>query len=139
MTGQLMGQLTTADPALGPIPCKRPRVTVTERADLPQAAGTYLVTCYVPACGFTYPSSPAFHAVKSDAEDQARYHRQQHREAVPKTWVEGPEPSSPEYDAFCEPCGGHRRTFATKAHATAWLTHHLEHEHRVAVCPPVSA
>lgn len=108
------------------IPCKRPRVTVDQRVD----HDAFDVNCRVPGCDFTYPRDKSFVAIKSDAEATAARHRQQHRVAVPRTWIE----RDPEYDVFCEPCGGHRRTFGTRTDAQAWLSYHLSTDHGLVSC-----
>ena len=110
-------------------PCKRPRVTIEPHPKTFATGATaiyHLVTCHVPACGFTYDA-----AVKTDAEDQAKWHRHHHRGVVPRAWIE----KDVEYDVHCEPCGGHRRTFGTRADAQAWLDFHLSAEHGLVVCP----
>lgn len=109
------------------IPCKRPKVTVEPRAGAKDAVD---VDCQVPGCGFTYPADKQFIALKSDAADQATRHRQEHRLAVPRTRIE----KDVEYDVFCDPCGGHRRTFGTRTDAQSWLDYHLSSEHGVVTC-----
>lgn len=107
------------------IPCKRPKVTIDE-----SRPGTYRVECHIPGCRWFYPSSPSFIALQSNAREQATRHRQEHRAAVPKTWIE----KDPEYDVHCQPCGGHRRTFGTRSDAETWLAYHLTAEHGLVVC-----
>ena len=104
------------------IPCKRPRVRINVLHGLDKLA----VVCDVPGCGFHEPD----HVVKASAEESARWHRAAHRSAVPKAWIE----RDVEYDVHCQPCGGHRRTFGTRADAQQWLDHHLSVEHGLAVC-----
>lgn len=112
-------------------PCKRPKVTIAPVVQYsPSTEGivewtAQVVTCAVPRCGFTYKA-----AVITDANQQATWHRQEHRAAVPKTWIE----RDPEYDVHCEPCGGHRRTFGTRVDAEAWLAHHLHADHGLVTC-----
>lgn len=55
------------------IPAKRPVVKVEPRDD-----GTLAVVCKVDGCDFTSER----HVVKVSAEDYARYHRANHREAA---------------------------------------------------------
>lgn len=110
------------------IPCKRPKVTIEayEKTFATGASATYhLVTCGVPGCHFTYDA-----AVVTDAAQQATWHRAAHRNAVPVCSIV----KDGEYDVFCEPCGGHRRTFGTRTDAQAWLDHHLSVEHGLVVC-----
>lgn len=111
------------------IPCKRPRVTIEAHAkhfDTGAPPATYhLVTCRVPGCGFAYDA-----AVVTDAAQQATWHRAAHRDAVPVTSIV----KDVEWDVYCEPCGGHRRTFGTRTDAQAWLDHHLTAEHGLVVC-----
>lgn len=106
------------------IPCKRPKVEVTAEA---VASGplAHRATCHVPGCSWGYGP-----AVKTDAEQQAGWHRSTHRSAVPRTWIE----RDPLYDVYCEPCGGHRRSFGTRTDAQAWLNYHLSAEHGLVVC-----
>lgn len=108
-------------------PCKRPKVLVEERVDAP---GGHVAACAVPGCGWTYGAIG--HAVKTDAQRQAALHRLEHRVAVPHTGVVGPVP---EWEVWCDPCGGHRRTFGTRREAAAWLEDHLRSEHQVVTCP----
>lgn len=105
-------------------PCKRPRVDVTTEA---VASGplAHRATCAVPGCSWGYGPG-----VKTDVEWQAARHRREHRDAVPKTWVE----RDVEWDAYCDPCGGHRRAFATRREAQAWLDEHLTTEHGLVTC-----
>lgn len=100
------------------IPCKRPKVTADP------IAGSDLVdhTCHVPRCGWT------FRSVKSAQEPG--WHRADHRRAVPATRVV----HDVEWDVYCEPCGGHRRTFGTRTDAEAWLNYHLDVEHGLVTC-----
>lgn len=110
-------------------PCKRPKVTVEPVLDALGALVRPLshhVVCAVPRCGWTYGP-----AVKSDADEQAKWHRARHRSGVPKTRIE----RDLEHDVYCDPCGGHRRTFGTRREAVEWLDEHLATEHGVVVCP----
>jgi hypothetical protein len=115
---------TTTNPA---IPCKRPKVTVEPRPD----GREFLVTCHVPGCGWQCPDDLQFVAGKSYAQEEATRHRRQHRTAVPDVRIE----HDVEWDVYCKPCGGHRRTFGTRTDAQAWLDHHLNAEHGLVVCP----
>lgn len=111
------------------IPCRRPRVSIEphEKTFATGSTGTYhLVTCHVPRCDFTYDA-----AVVTDAQDQAKWHRQHHKAAVPEAYLE----HDVEWDVYCTPCGGHRRTFGTRTDAQAWLDYHLSAEHGLVVCP----
>jgi hypothetical protein len=103
------------------IPCKRPKVLLEQPADV----DLYTARCSVPGCGWIEGPS-----VKTYMEQRATAHRREHRHAVPKTWIE----RDPEYDVYCEPCGGHRRTFSTRSDAQAWLDHHLSTEHGLVAC-----
>lgn len=107
------------------IPCKRPKVTIATEA---VASGplAHRATCQVPGCSWAYGP-----AVKTDAEQQATWHRVAHRGAVPSARVV----KDVEYDVYCEPCGGHRRTFGTRVDADAWLNYHLSTEHGLVTCP----
>ena len=110
------------------IPCKRPKVTID-----PHPGGqsdAKVATCHVPRCGWTYPADLQFIALVSDAADQATRHRKAHRDAVPETKVV----HDVEWDVYCDPCGGHRRTFGTRSDADAWLSYHLSTEHRLVTC-----
>lgn len=107
------------------IPCKRPRVLV----DAVGSHGRWQADCYVPGCRWAYGN-----VVKSDVEDQATRHRGAHRAAVPTAYLTTPSQQGPEYDVYCPPCGGHRRTFATRRDAQAWIDEHLTREHGVVVC-----
>ena len=104
------------------IPCKRPRVRVNELLGRDRVAAV----CDVPGCGWHYDN-----VAITDVREQAVRHRRAHRDAVPKTWIE----RDAEYDVYCAPCGGHRRTFATRAHAKHWLRHHLTAKHGLVECP----
>lgn len=109
-------------------PCKRPKVELVPAIANPS---TFVAVCHVPGCGWTYPRDPQRSvAQKSDAQQQATWHRQAHRAGVPRTWIE----CDLEYNVYCEPCGGHRRTFATRAHAKHGLNYHLVAEHGLVVC-----
>lgn len=105
------------------VPCRRPKVTIGTEA---VASGplAHRVTCLVPGCRFSYGP-----AVKSDAEQQATWHRQHHRAAVPDTAIllalDG-------HQAECD-CG-EKWMAPTKAHARHWLRHHLALEHGVVEC-----
>ena len=111
------------------IPCKRPKVTV-EPNQLDH--GSSVAACHVPHCGWTYPTNPAVsHAVKSDATEHATRHRALHRDAVPATRIA----HEVEWEVYCDPCGGHRRTFGTRTDAEAWLAYHLSTEHGLVTCP----
>lgn len=107
------------------IPCKRPKVTVTSEA---VASGplAHRATCEVPGCAWGYGPG-----VKTDVEQQASWHRMNHKATVPATKVV----HHTEWDAHCSPCGGHRRTFATKRQAALWLDEHLVTEHGLVTCP----
>ena len=113
------------------IPCKRPKVTLTPRE---QHNGAHDAACHVPGCGWSYPSDRQFMALKSDATERATRHRGAHRAAVPPAYLTTPTQQGPEYDVYCPPCGGHRRTFATRRDAQAWIDEHLAVEHGVVVC-----
>jgi hypothetical protein len=82
--------------------------------------------CHVPGCSWLYDA-----AVVTDAQEQAIRHRREHRDAVPATSIR----HDTEYDVYCEPCGGHRRTFGTRTDAQAWLNYHLSAEHGLVSCP----
>lgn len=49
-------------------------------------------------------------------------------------WLEDQSQPTTLHDVYCEPCGGHRRTFGTRADAQAWLDHHLSTEHGLVMC-----
>jgi hypothetical protein len=104
------------------IACKQPKVTVEGHPS--GVAGACQAACAVPGCDWT------FNSVKTACEEAAVRHRREHREAVPRTWIE----RDPEYDVHCAPCGGHRRTFGTRGDAEAWLTYHLRAEHGLVSC-----
>lgn len=108
------------------IPCKHPRVRVNELLGRDRVAAV----CDVPTCGWRYENG-----VLSDVREQATRHRTSHRDLVPKTWVV----RDPEWDAHCSghgTGGSHRRTLPTRAHALAWLRHHLVEEHGLVDQPP---
>ena len=108
------------------IPCKLPKVAVQADTDLGLTmTGLHRVVCLVPRCAFSYGP-----ALKSDAQEQATRHRAAHRAAVPRTWIE----RDPEYDVYCQACGGHRRTFGTRTDAQAWLDDHLTRDHGLVSC-----
>lgn len=100
------------------IPCKRPKVTA-EPAD---GSGLVDHTCHVPRCGWT------FRSVMS--AEEPKWHREEHKRAVPRAWIV----RDVEWDVYCEPCGGHRRTFGTRAQAERWLDDHLSTEHGLVTC-----
>ncbi len=104
-----------------PAPCKRPKVTVAPVGNVDLT----LASCEVPTCDWTYGP-----ALKSDAQQQATWHRRVHRDAVPNARVV----HDVEYDVHCEPCGGHCRTFGTRVDAQAWLVYHLSTEHGLVTC-----
>lgn len=109
-------------------PCKRPQVELVPAVTNP---GTVVAVCHVPRCGWTYPEDPQqYVAVKSDATEQAVRHRRAHRDAVPATRVV----HDIEWDVYCDPCGGHRRTFGTRTDAEAWLAYHLSTVHGLVTC-----
>lgn len=111
------------------IPCKRPKVTVEwhpmvgqyDPANPDADRGRHVVICHVRGCNF----ERQYHTVKAGAQEEAGWHRQAHRAAVPRTSIV----RDPEYGVHCEPCGGHRRTFGTRIDAEAWLDYHLSSEH----------
>lgn len=109
------------------IPCKRPKVTVDPRSS---ADCAHDANCRVPGCSWTYPADKQFMALKSDADWQASRHRAEHRAAVPNAYLE----HAVEWDVYCTPCGGHRRTFGTRTDAQAWLDYHLSTEHGLVSC-----
>lgn len=111
-------------------PCARPRVTVDTH---PRDPNGFVVRCHVPGCDtWSYPSDLQFIAILSDAQAKATWHRGEHRILVPTTSIRRDEVTS-EWDVHCSPCGGHRRTFATKREAQAWLDQHLAEEHGAVV------
>jgi len=110
-------------------PCKRPKVTVDERAD----RGTFDVNCHVPGCSWTYPTDKQFMALKSDAEDQATRHRGEHRAVVPKSEIIGPTVSL-NYAAKCA-CGWRSADGCiTRVDNEAALAYHLSTDHGLVVC-----
>lgn len=102
-------------------PCPNPKVRINELLGLDRVAAV----CDVPACGWHYDN-----VVITDVREQAVRHRQQHRTAVPATRIE----HDTLWDVYCQPCGGHRRTLATKREAQTWLDEHLTSEHQVVKC-----
>lgn len=105
------------------IPCKRPRVDIE-----PCAGGSVDLVgtrCLVPGCSWYYGP-----AVKTDATEQAVRHRRTHRDAVPDAHID----HDVEWDVYCDPCGGHRRTFGTRTDAEAWLAYHLSTVHGLVTC-----
>lgn len=112
------------------IPCKRPKVTVAETA---KHSGSFVVSCLVPGCGFRYPASTSTGtAIKTDAEEQARRHRDGHRRAVPQvTVVQGARRS---VDHCCA-CGWVTPPDQfTLADRKASLDYHLSREHGLVTC-----
>lgn len=103
-------------------PCKRPKVTVDTHPS--GVAGADQATCRVPGCDWTYTS------VKTACEQAAGRHRAEHRDLVPNAYLE----HNTEWDVYCTPCGGHRRTFGTRTDAQAWLDYHLSTEHGLVSC-----
>lgn len=99
------------------IPCKRPVVTVTSGGTF----GTnlsYVVVCHVPGCRWTYGP-----AVRTDADDHAKWHRSAHRAAVPQ--VDG---------HACE-CGWQPTVgTVTKTDRDVSLTYHLTTAHGLVSC-----
>jgi hypothetical protein len=110
------------------IPCKRPKVTIDPHPN--GQSDAKVATCHVPACGWTYPRDLQFVALASDAQGEATRHRGEHKRAVPETRIV----RDVEWDAYCQPCGGHRRTLGTRAEAETWLAEHLRVEHGVVTC-----
>lgn len=101
------------------IPCKVPKTVAEYDGD-----GLHLHRCLVPGCGWTYRS------VKT--AEEVRWHKQAHRDAVPKTTV---TPTGPGAEVEAE-CGcGENWVSPTKAHARTWIRHHLELDHGLVVCP----
>lgn len=107
------------------IPCRRPKVTV-EAEDTASGPLAHRVTCHVPGCTFAYGP-----AVKTDAEQRATWHRQEHRDAVPDVPVER---TGAGFTALCEGCGD-GKYLAGRGEATEWVNHHLTTEHRLVTCP----
>lgn len=107
-------------------PCKRPKVTIQAHEKTFAATtrtGIYhLVTCHVLGCDFTYDA-----AVVTDAQEQAKRHRAEHRDAVPTTDVsEAPDGG---YVAICA-CGWTAPTgTVTRADNEASLAAHLANAH----------
>lgn len=110
-------------------PCARPKVVIGPH---PYQSDGVVVRCQVPGCDFQYPSDLQFVALASDGSYQATMHRELHRLAMPKTRIV----RDVEWDVHCDPCGGHRRTFATKREAQTWLDEHLANEHGVVTTTP---
>jgi hypothetical protein len=108
-------------------PCKRPKVTIElTNPDV----GSVAAICHVPRCRWRYPENTTSHGVKVDVTEHAGRHRRAHRSAVPETRIV----HDVEWDVHCEPCGGHRRTFGTRADAEAWLSYHLSTDHGLVSC-----
>lgn len=101
------------------IPCKRPKVTPELIENI---SGLVKHACLVPRCGWTFVS------VKTAQE--VKWHKDSHKRAVPASRVV----HDVEWAVYCEPCGGHRRTFGTRADADAWLAYHLSTEHGLVTC-----
>lgn len=115
------------------IPCKRPKVTVVETA---RHSGHFVVSCLVPGCGFRYPAGTSTGiAIKTDAEEQARRHRDGHRRAVPAVTVIRPHGSAP-FHVECLGCGFRRSdgTTTTKVDAEGVQERHLVNDHGLVTC-----
>lgn len=110
------------------IPCKSPKILTTPGED-----GFWHLICHVPGCTWTYKA-----AVKVDAADQKRYHRQAHTFAVPPALVSftsDPHGDLTYYGA-CLRCESRSDpTLTKKADAQRWLDHHLEQVHGLVRCP----
>lgn len=106
------------------IPCKRPKVTIETEA---VASGplAHRARCLVPGCRWAYGP-----AVKTDAQQQATWHRGHHRAAVPDTAILLAHNG---HWAECD-CG-EKWNAPTKAHARTWLRHHLELDQGLVECP----
>lgn len=102
------------------IPCKRPKVPVVENNNL---ATTY---CLVPGCDWEYGPG-----IKTDVEQHATWHRQIHRDAVPK--IEVVQLLAREADQ-CQHCGW-VTTGSTKTDRAAQVTCHLTAHHGLVTCP----
>lgn len=63
------------------IPAKRPKVVLTEGLGGNVTGLKWQAECHVEGCGWVYPCN-GLEALKSDAEQQERWHRQDHRSAA---------------------------------------------------------
>lgn len=110
------------------IPCKRPRVVVTT-----EPTAIYWARCEVPGCSWGYGP-----ALKSDAQQHATWHRQQHRAAVPVTEIWRVAGTAGVF-AICHDCTDasppRGRKFAGRDEAEGWVAYHLTTKHGLAVCP----
>lgn len=102
------------------IPCKRPKVTVTES---PEHPGLYIHACHVPGCGWTTRTVKTDHLGAPD-------HRRRHRAAVPgfTTTDVGI------YIIVRCSCGHEHRVHGTKRDVAAHIEHHQTTEHGLVVC-----
>lgn len=99
------------------IPCKRPGVPVVEG---PKGAVSY---CNITGCDWTYGPG-----VKTDVKENATRHRQEHRDAVPRTEVVhlGDDFG---YQARCECDWTSAPGTVTRADCDTSLAYHLDHDH----------
>lgn len=116
------------------IPCKRPKVTIEAHEvqfAISGRTGIYhLATCHVPGCDFTYDA-----AVVTDAQQQATWHRQAHRAAVPRTHIFKPTTDRPGYSACCYECMWDTPAGVnTRTDVTASLDAHLASVHGLVTC-----
>lgn len=114
--------MTTTD---SPIPCKRPKVTIETSTAGP---GLYSVECWVPGC-VQHVYGPA---IKSDAQEHAKWHRGDHRAAVPKVeskTVHDADGAPREADQ-CQWCGWVTTPgTVTKTDRDASVAYHLSKHH----------
>lgn len=110
------------------IPCKRPNVAVEFHpmvGDLDPAThmhtGRHVVICYVTGCDFPRK----YHAVKAGAQEEARWHRDAHKSAVPA--IETTDLGI--YIRINCACGHEHRVHGTKSDAAAHIDHHLSSKH----------
>lgn len=114
------------------IPCKRPRVTIEAHPKHLSASDTtatyHLVTCGVPGCDWDYDA-----AVATDAADQATWHRQAHRQAVPAvehgTYIDDGRKVDLCACGWATPPG-----FSTLADRGRLTARHLEDDHGLVSC-----
>lgn len=106
--------------ATATIPCKRPKIT-----KLPETSGLVKHACLVPGCDWTFVS------VKS--AEEPKWHRDEHRLAVPKTAIGGPTVSL-NYFAICECSWRSDRRVVTRTGTEAELDRHLSADHGLVTC-----
>lgn len=114
------------------VPCKSPKVVVElhPMAGPEGARERHVVICRVPGCDF----GRVYHVVKVAANEEARWHRNAHRAAVPKISVNKVgEKGGFVGDCSCgfQPYDG---AISSRQSIDQALTYHLSREHGLVTC-----